>query len=390
MIYTIDCGKMVSREAAFEHIRQALDIRDYMGSNLDALWDVLGGFAGEIRIFGREKLALPDGYGEKILQVFEDAAKENDGIRLEYITQEPQEKAGCLIAPPLREGGTIGICSPSHIADREGYAPVIAAMKALGFRVKEAPNLYKATYGYLASPQERADDFNALIADDEVDMVFFGGGEAGNELLPLIDYENIKAHPKRICSYSDGTFVLTAVWSMTGMSVYYGSSPSMFSEPTAYNLRSFREHIMADAASHQKNSEWKTLTGGSAEGILWGGYLRNVALMAGCSPYLRISPEEKYVLLLEDHEQFGDRAYVSAMLSHIEQTGFMDRVSGILFGHYSETEYPELFARLARMGEKYAIPAVYCDDFGHGVNRGIFDIGRRVRFDADNRSLEYI
>ena len=114
-------------------------------------------------------------------------------------------------APALRPGGTIGICSPSHIAEYWDYQNIINAIRSKGFQVREADNLYKDTYGYLATPQERAADFNQLIADPEVELILFGGGEGANELLPYIDFENIKRHPKRIVSYSDGTFLLNLI-----------------------------------------------------------------------------------------------------------------------------------------------------------------------------------
>ena len=99
-------------------------------------------------------------------------------------------------APCLKQGGTIGICSPSHIAEYYDYQNQICAIKNCGFQVKEGENLYKSTYGYAAAPEERAADFNQLISDPEVELVLFGGGEGANELLPYIDFENIKRNPK--------------------------------------------------------------------------------------------------------------------------------------------------------------------------------------------------
>ena len=125
------------------------------------------------------------------------------------------------------------------------------------------------------------------------------------------------------------------------------------------------------------------------QGVLMGGYLRNVALMLG-GDYLRYDRQQKYVLFLEDHEKFGDRAYVSAMLSHIEQSGVMACVSGLLVGHYSETVYPELLSRLTRLGQRWGIPVVYCDDFGHGRSHAILDIGRRVELNADQGTMTYL
>ena len=145
-----------------------------------------------------------------------------------------------MIAPCLKPGGTIGICSPSHIARREDYQSILEAIRAMGFRVVEADNLYRATYGYLAAPEERAADFNQLIRDPKVELVLFGGGEGGNELLPYVDFEAIRQNPKRICSYSDGTTLLETIWAMTGLETYYGLAPGMFRKMTGYDREQFR------------------------------------------------------------------------------------------------------------------------------------------------------
>ena len=52
-------------------------------------------------------------------------------------------------APVLKQGGVIGICSPSHIADYQDYQRQIESMRQCGFRVKEADYLYKSTYFHL-------------------------------------------------------------------------------------------------------------------------------------------------------------------------------------------------------------------------------------------------
>ena len=282
----------------------------------------------------------------------------------------------------LTKNSTIGICSPSHVADRNEYAHTIDCIKNFGFKVKEADNLYKNTYVYLASEQERAADFNQLIADDEVDMILFGGGEGSNELLPYLDYELIKQHPKFICSFSDGTTILDSIYAMTGVETYYGQAPYLFDDFSDYDKNQFIQHFEDDKNNvYIPNSEWKVQIVGKAKGILIGGYARNFAMLLG-SRYFPLNLNEKYILFIEDHEMFGGVDYVSAMLSHIEQTDFINSVTGLIFGHYSENSHPELLDRLKRIGEKYNIPVVYCDDFGHGKNHSIFPIGRKATLDT--------
>ena len=234
-------------------------------------------------------------------------------------------------AKNLSQGGVIGICSPSHLADYEDYQNKIARIRACGFRVREADNLYKRTHGYAATPEERAADFNQLVHDPEVELILFGGGEGANELLPYIDFENLKRNPKRICSYSDGTWILNPIWAKTGLEVYYGQSPRLFLYMSDYNAKHFWEHLIQDCMGiHVPNSEWKIQKDGVAEGILIGGYARNFALLLG-NKYFPWKKDEKYVLFIEDHECFGGVDYYSAMLSHIEQDEFMEHVTGLNF-----------------------------------------------------------
>lgn len=292
-----------------------------------------------------------------------------------------------MIAPYLSPNGVIGICSPSHVANYKEYQHTIEAIRKKGYDVREADNLYKNTYGYLATPQEQADDFNQLIADTEVQLILFGGGEGSNELLPYIDFELIRQNPKRICSFSDGTTILDAVWALTGLETYYGQAPYLFDNFSEYDETQFRSHIVTGKAKkHIPNSNWQVQTVGKAEGILIGGYARNFAMLLG-SRYFPIDMKEKYILFIEDHEMFGGVDYVSAMLSHIEQHDFMQAVNGLIFGHYSENSHPELLSRLKRLGKKYQIPVVYCDDFGHGVNHAILPIGRMAKIDTEKGML---
>ena len=294
-----------------------------------------------------------------------------------------------MIPRRLIPGDTIGVVSPSHVAVRERYQPMLEGLSRLGFQVKQAKNLYRDTYGYLASEQERAEDINAMVQDDTVRMILFGGGEGGNEVLPLLDYEAIARNPKIFLSYSDGTSILNAVYARTGLETYYGQTPGIFSDLRPYDEAQFRAHFLEGGVTHfTPNSPWITLTEGVGQGTLLGGYLGNMALLAG-GPYLPLK-ERQYVLFLEDHEQFSPVARVSALLTHLEQGGLAGRVAGLLFGHYSAPVNEQLLERLRRFGERYQIPVAYCDDFGHGDNHAVMPIGRTARLDTAGGGLSFM
>ncbi len=295
-----------------------------------------------------------------------------------------------MIARPLGRNGTIGLCSPSHVPLYEAapgqeipwsreYKNIIGSMEEEGFRVVQAENMYRKTWGYLASDAERGADLNQLAGDKSVEYILFGGGEGAPEVLPYLDFERFRENPKRICSYSDGTTILNAVWAKTGLETYYGQNPTLFAGWTDYNRRHFEGHILSDSMEvHEKNSPWLELTPGAAEGVLVGGYTLNFALLLG-TDYFPVDLKEPHILFLEDHEMFGGPDHVSAMLGYIEQSAFMKSVTGLLFGNYADSPRPDLCARLKVLGQRNRIPVVYCDDFGHGSNHAILPIGRPAK-----------
>lgn len=296
-----------------------------------------------------------------------------------------------ITAPALRPGDIIGFAAPSWIQTRESYAPILQAARDMGFRVKEADTLYASGWGYAATPEERAAGVNQLIYDDDVRMIFFSGGEGADEVLPLLDWEAAAAHPKRWASYSDGTSILNSVCQRAGVMTYYGQMPGILPKLAGYNLDQFRAFLMSDTlpAAHVPNSPWRTLTGGVAEGTLMGGYLDNFTYIQ-LKGWIRPEPGEKYLLFIEDHEQFFAIERESALLSRLEKTPFMPQVTGLLFGHYSAPVNEQLLRRLQILGEKLGIPVCYCDDFGHGENHAILPIGAKARLDADAQLLQYV
>lgn len=289
----------------------------------------------------------------------------------------------------LYKGDTIGILSPSYVLDQDKIQPAMDKLKELGFKIKIAKNTFKNTYGYAAAPEERAEDFNSMISDSDVKMLLFGGGEVCNEILPLVDFQSIQKNPKIICSYSDSTTILNAITSLTGLVTYYGQSLRTFFDLNDYNFQCFHSAFCSDGfKDFRSNSKWEGIRRGKCEGELIGGYLANFAIMLNGS-YLKYDSSKRYILFIEDHIKFSSPAVVSKYLSHIEQSGFMKSVTGMIFGHYSEEESPIINEILLRLSTKYNIQAIKCDDFGHGVNNAIIPIGINAEMDTEKRLLSF-
>ena len=290
----------------------------------------------------------------------------------------------------LQKGDTIGFIAPSYKPKRDPIERSAENLRKLGYKVKFSKNLFSTTNDYAGSIEERAEDFNAMIADPEVKMVFFGGGEVGNEILPFIDYENIKKNPKILCSYSDSTTVLNAVNKQTGLVTFYGSSPRFFeNEPIEYTLINFEKRLCSTDLDYVKNSEWRVLTPGKAEGKLIGGYLINFACLLGLEWYEDL-PDEDIILFIEDHEKFSNAAMISKWFTMLEHKGVFKRAKALIFGHYSLEEKPVIDDILTRIGKRYNIPVIRNEDFGHGANGAILPISVKARLNTEDMSFDFL
>lgn len=290
----------------------------------------------------------------------------------------------------LEKNDLIGIISPSRIVREGEYDDVFAALSTMGYRTCHGPNLYAHGWTFAASPEERAEDIHTLVRDDNVRMLFFGGGEGADDVLPYLDFDLIRKHPKIWLSFSDGTSILNAVYFKTRQTVFYGQYPAVLTKDNAYDLGNFTLHMTGNGTQeHIRSGPWTTLRPGMASGILTGGYLDNYTYLSNGG---WVIPEkgQDYLLFIEEHENFFGVDHVSDELARLENSPIMKQTKGILFGHYSEPANAQLIARLRIFADKNGIPAAYCDDFGHGTNHAILKIGAQARLDTEKQELTYL
>ncbi len=74
----LDVRKLCEAKAAHQYLKEMLDLPDYYGMNLDALYDSLGE-KGDCEI-GLIYCTQASDYAEKVLRVMEDAAEENSQL----------------------------------------------------------------------------------------------------------------------------------------------------------------------------------------------------------------------------------------------------------------------------------------------------------------------
>jgi muramoyltetrapeptide carboxypeptidase len=276
------------------------------------------------------------------------------------------------------------------------------SIEALGLRVREG--MYtRARYGYFAGrDSERADDLNRMFRDPEVDAIFaLRGGWGAARILPLLDWEAIRANPKILLGYSDVTALLLAIHARTGLITFHG--PMGISTWTSFPVEHLRSVLFrAEAPTFanpaergdtlvQTRDRVETIYPGMARGRLLGGNLTVLTGILG-SQYL---PEwEGAILFLEDVDEGIYR--VDRMLTQLALAGVLERISGFVFGKctncnpsrgYGSLTMEELFRdHIAPLG----IPAWSGAMIGHITEQWTLPVGAEAEIDASRGTIRLL
>jgi muramoyltetrapeptide carboxypeptidase len=320
----------------------------------------------------------------------------------------------------LRPGDTVGIVSPSWYGGEDVGHRVergAAHLRSLGFAVKIAPHALNST-GYVSdTPEHRAADIHALFADSQVRAIIATiGGDHACHLLPLLDWDLLRANPKIFMGFSDITVLNVAIWSMTGLVTFngptlmteWGEYPRMpeYSERYALRALSVPEPLgaidpatwwtdefldwstkadLTRARERQPSKGWRWLRGGRAEGVLIGGCLESLQHLRG-TPYW---PNWQGALLfVETSDEKPSPATVDAVLMDYENMGVFEQIRGLLVARpygYTTEERRQLHEVVLDRTGKFGFPVVADMDFGHTSPMFTLPLGCRAVIDVEAR-----
>ncbi len=241
--------------------------------------------------------------------------------------------------PQLNEGDTVGVVSPAApVYEPREIQIMVESMNALGLDVKMGRYVTERN-GYLAGEdRKRAEDFNRMIRDDEVRAVLLTtGGWGSSRILPFLDFDAIRSHPKIIVGYSDVTALLLSIYAKTGLVTFHG--PNGTSPWNHFTADHFRSVLMEGRALTLRNPQKaeetlvpvdhriRTIRAGTGTGRLIGGNLTVLTSLIGT----RYLPSwEGALLFTEDiHE---DVYRIDRMLTQLKLVGILDSIGGFIFG----------------------------------------------------------
>lgn len=287
-------------------------------------------------------------------------------------------------------------------------------LTSIGFKVNIGSNALGVQGSVSGTPQERADDIHALFADAGISAIIASiGGDHSNELLPLLDWDLIRANPKVFVGMSDITVLNLAIQVETGMVTFNGPMVCFplaeYPIAHAYTADSFARTLMdtepvgaiqpapswtdefldwstkADQErprTLRRSDGWTWLKDGYATGPLIGGCLESLEHLRG-TPWW---PDfDGALLFLETSEEKPDPDTVGAILMDYENMGVLEQIAGLLFANpygYTDDERQQLREVILERTSRFAFPIVTDMDFGHTQPMFLLPVGCRAEIDS--------
>ena len=322
-----------------------------------------------------------------------------------------------LYPAKLRRGDEIRVIAPScsrAMVNEHDHTGIIEGRFAeLGLSLSYGAHVDERDAFDSSAVASRVADLHAAFADPAVAAVMTViGGYNSNELLPSLDWELIRAHPKIFCGYSDITALQCAILARAGLVTYCGPHWSSFGMARYFGqtLRWFTECLMRDDPVRlepatawtddmwfldQDNREvldtdgWWPLQHGHAAGRLVGGNLGTLSLLPG-TPYM--PPLADAVLVVEDDEE-SQPANFARNLTSLLQLPDAAAIRGLIVGRFQRaTNMTRQLLQQIIDGQPplAGLPVLANVDVGHTSPMATLPIGGQIVMSAQPGDLHLI
>ncbi|MFJ6784875.1 S66 peptidase family protein [Streptomyces yangpuensis] len=336
--------------------------------------------------------------------------------------------------PKPRPGDRVAVLSPSSGLPGLFPLPHELGLRRLRDDFGLEPVEYPTTRKMGATPEERAADVHAAFADPGIKAVIATiGGDDQLTVLPHLDGDLLRAHPKPFFGYSDNTNLLLFLRNL-GIVGYHGASvmvelgrPGAMHPATAASLRaalftSGAYELSRSGEYGDVNLPWEDPRTFDSEPLMersygwtwhnddrvvegagWGGNLEILSWMMAADR--AVLPADAYagdVLFLETSEEMPRAEEVYRMLRNMGERGLLRQFPALLMGRAKSWSFENRFdagqkeryreeqrEAVLRALRQYApgTMAVFDVDLGHTDPQLVIPVGGRIRVDGPARRI---
>ena len=301
-----------------------------------------------------------------------------------------------LFAPPLRDGGTIGVAAPaSGFENRSDVLRGVEWWRSRGYDVKLGEHVFARDDYVAGDERDRAADLTAMFADPQVDVVqCLQGGYGSAQTIPHLDFDVIAANPKPFLGYSDITALHVAIRQRTGLATFYEYGLLVVGEKETSEfsrgrlLQVLRGEGAGEVPRDPDDPYVRALRGGNVTAPLAGGCLWLLLQTMGTPWEVDL---DDAIFFFEDYD--APPWYVDGMLTQLGHAGKLARVRGVVVGDMEKCDWRESRPEWPRTRsiedvlekhlEPLGVPVLYKLPLGHGKHLATIPLGVAATLDAD-------
>lgn len=265
----------------------------------------------------------------------------------------------------------IGLVAPAGRIPREEYEAAAGFLSGLGLRLFTGKSIFKGDrISYVSAPAaDRADDFNELIRNPEIQAIYcLRGGYGCIHLLDKLDWNALKRRKLPVVGYSDIT-VLHAAMQSKHAGIAVSACMALHLQKDSRNAVFRRNFQRAWKTASGENGPFRRIaplqscsdSPGVTEAPLFCGNLTTLASLCGTGYLPRMKGK---VIFLEDIAEPVRK--LDRTLMQLKLNGFFDGCAGIVFGDFKQcgdaAERSELFRRFSAM---LSVPVFSGLHYGH-------------------------
>lgn len=301
-----------------------------------------------------------------------------------------------LRPPKLRPGDEIRIIAPASAPDMKNLSKSVGKLRKLGYKVTLGRNIRKLVQinQMAASDVERRDELMSAFMDDSVKAVFCARGGYGSiHILPMLDYDLIRDHPKIFIGYSDITALHLALNSQANMITFHGPMPA--SDPDEISKHSFRKFLdvlAGDTLEMESGYDRviKYIISGTAEGRSMGTNISVAASLIGTN-YMP-DTRDKLLFVEDTGVTPGD---IDRYFFTMKLAGMLGHFSGFIFGDFKvikelDEPMPYIEDVVEKIMEENQKPSIYGMPFGHGEDQMLIPLNAKMRLTTFEPYLELL
>jgi len=291
------------------------------------------------------------------------------------------------IRPPrLKPGDTIAVAAPAGPFERKLFSQGLSTLESMGFQTRVPDEIFEKA-GYLAGPDaHRAQLVNRLFKDPAINAIVCARGGFGSlRILPLLDFDVIRTHPKIFMGYSDITSLLNAITTRCGLVTFHGPVVTTLAKVPELTRNTLSAAISSDTHLEFSPAAGVAIRAGRANGPVVGGNLTTLCHLLG-TPF---EPGFKnHILLLEDR---GEAHYrIDRMLFQMKLAGCFEGISGLVLGSFENCgSLDGIYKIFQEHFRDIPVPILAGFDMGHGEQNLTIPFGIEATLDTDKQLLSF-